>query len=187
MRTLVFLFLLSSCGGLAWNTTVADHPQVRYAMLSSLEPGKTTEAGFRARWGNPTQKIREGSQVAYVYRNMTNPEGYLFPQFGDSTDYVVVLFQYGIATTGFSSDTEGCRATFSPRPLCAQYSNPSTVKPVNCGIPPGANLGRDKGLVATLRGFPGTTREVGEKRRSLQLPMGVTEDVYSGHGTGNYK
>lgn len=153
MRMLFLLICLSGCGGLAWNTTVADRPQVRAAMLASIEPGKTTETRFRTQWGNPTQKIREGAQIAYVYRNMTNPPGYLLPQFGDSGQYVVVLFQYGVAIAAYSSDVEGCRATFAPRPPGAAYPNPSTVKPVNCGVPPGADAGRDKGLLQIIQDF----------------------------------
>ena len=143
--------LLGGCGGLSWNTTLADHPQVREAMLASVQPGATTEMRFRMQWGNPTQKIREGGQVAYVYRNMTNPPGYTFPQFGDSTAFVVVLFQYNVAVAAYSSDLQGCRATFAPRPPGAHFANPATVKPVNCNVPPGADDGRDLGLIAVLR------------------------------------
>ena len=63
MRSMLLLVLfLAGCGGLAWNTTLADHPQVRDAMVSSVVPGSTTEMRFRTQWGNPTQKIREGGQ-----------------------------------------------------------------------------------------------------------------------------
>lgn len=130
-----FLFLfLSACGGLAWNTEVADHWQVRQAMLESVVPGRTTEDRFVARWGAPTQKIREGGQVSFVYRDMKNPKGYRAPQFGDSTRFVVVVFQYGVAVDAYSSDSQGCRATFPPRPPGPGFDNPSTVKPVNCGV-----------------------------------------------------
>lgn len=131
---LLCLLCLSACGGVAWNTTVADHPQVRSAMLASVVPGETTEKRFVARWGNPTQKIREGGQVSYVYRNMRNPQGYYVPQFGNSGAYVVVNFQYGLAIGAYSSDTEGCRATFPPRPPGPGFDNPSTVHAVNCGV-----------------------------------------------------
>ncbi|NNE81331.1 MAG: hypothetical protein HKN18_13780 [Silicimonas sp.] len=133
-RALLLLLLLASCGGLSWNTTVADHPQVRQAMLASVVPGATTEKSFAAQWGNPTQKIREGGQVSYVYRNMKNPPGYYAPQFGNSRDYVIVAFQYGLAIGAYSSDTEGCRATFAPRPPGHGFDTPSTVHTVNCGV-----------------------------------------------------
>jgi hypothetical protein len=135
MKHLILIsFLLTGCGGLAWNTTVADHPQVRTAMLASVQPGATTERGFAARWGNPTQKIREGAQVSFIYRNMKNPTGYYAPQFGNSGQFVVVTFQYGLAIGGYSSDTQGCRATFVPRPPGHGLDNPSTVHAVNCGV-----------------------------------------------------
>ena len=129
-----FSLLLAGCGGVAWNTTVADHPQVRSAMLASVVPGRTTEKRYVAQWGNPTQKIREGGQVSYVYRNMSNPPGYYVPQYGNSQAYVVVSFQYGLAIGAYSSDTEGCRATFAPRPPGQGFDNPSTVHAVNCGV-----------------------------------------------------
>ena len=119
---------------MAWNTTVADHPKVRQVMLASVEPGYTTEKQFTAQWGNPTQKIREGGQTAFVYRNMKNPPGYYAPQFGNSGDFVVITFQYGIAVGGYSSDSQGCRATFAPRPPGHGFDNPSTVHAVNCGV-----------------------------------------------------
>jgi len=134
MRLGFLFFLLAGCGGLAWNTEVADYWQVRHAMLESIRPGHTTEGRFIARWGAPTQKIREGAQISYVYRNMKNPEGYYAPQFGDSTRFVVVVFQYGVAVEAYSSETQGCRATFPPRPPGPGFDNPTTVKPVNCGV-----------------------------------------------------
>ena len=128
------LFLsLAGCGGLAWNTTLADDPQVRWAMLGSVTPGDTTETDVTTRWGNPTQKVREGGETRFIYRDMRNPPGYLFPQHGVSTDYVVVVFQYGIASYAYSSDTEGCRGTFPPRPPGPGFDDPSTVHPANCG------------------------------------------------------
>ena len=133
-RALLILFILSACGGVSWNTTVANHPQVRSAMLASVVPGRTTEKGFVLQWGNPTQKQREGAQVAYIYRSMSNPPGYYVPQFGNSQAYVVVLFQYGLAVGAFSSDTAGCRASFPPRPPGPGFDNPSTVHAVNCGV-----------------------------------------------------
>lgn len=132
MRFLILILCLSGCGGVAWNTTVADAPSSRQAMLASIEPGSTTEKRFVAQWGNPTQKIREGAQVSYVYRNMRNPAGFAAPQFGDSSKFVVVQFQYGLAIGGYSSDTQRCRATFAPRPPGQGFDNPTTVHAVNC-------------------------------------------------------
>lgn len=188
MRLFAIFLLLSGCGGLSWNTTVADHPQVRLAMLDSVDPGKTTEMRFLSQWGNPTQKIREGAQTAFVYRNMTNPPGYHFPQFGDSTAYVVVLFQYGVAVGGYSSDVEGCRATFAPRPPGMHYPNPSTVKPVNCGVPPGADRGRDKSLVEMIRDLGGgrVQPDAGSPSQVGNI-LGVPDDSYVGHAGGKYR
>ena len=130
---LLMFWALAGCGGLAWNTTVADHPQVRQAMLASMQTGMT-EKSFTNRWGNPAQKIREGAQVSYVYRNTKNPTGYYAPQFGNSGQFVVVSFQYGLAVGAYSSDTQGCRATFAPRPPGHGFDNPATVHTVNCGV-----------------------------------------------------
>lgn len=191
MRPLaLILMVLTGCTGLAWNTTLADHPQVRGAMLASIVPGATTEARFRAQWGNPTQRMREGAQVAWVYRNMTNPPEYLAPQFGDSTAYVVVLFQYGVAVGGYSSDTEGCRATFAPRPPGDGWHNPSTVRPVHCGVPPGADRGRDRGVLQIVRDFGGAMRGTGEApppSADPSVPLGVPDDSYEAGAGGKYK
>lgn len=191
MRMLVLLTILAGCGGLAWNTTVADHPEVRAAMLASVEPGRTTEMRFRTQWGNPTQKIREGAQVAYIYRNMTNPPDYLLPQFGDSSMYVVVLFQYGVAVAAYSSDLEGCRATFAPRPPGAEYPNPTTVKPVNCGVGPSANAGREKSLLQIVREFGESQSPGGGTSASIPDPASlyprVPADTYDPSSGGKYR
>ena len=133
-RNLMILFLLTGCGGVAWNSTLASEPVVRRAMLDSIRPGITTESQFLTRWGRPTQRVREGAETRLVYRSMANPPGYRFPQFGSSQDYVVAVFQYGQAVSAYSSDTEGCRATFAPRPPGQAFDNPTTVHPVNCGL-----------------------------------------------------
>lgn len=136
-RAVFILFCLSGCGGLAWDSTLANHPSVRWAMLSSVEPGLTTETGFVTRWGNPTQKVREGGETRFIYRSMENPPDYRFPQFGNSADYVIVTFQYGLATGAYSSDLEGCRGTFPPRPPGPGFDNPAIVRPINCGVADG--------------------------------------------------
>ena len=131
---LLILLFLAGCGGVSWNTSVANHAQVRRAMVASVVPGRTTEKRHVLQWGHPTQKQREGAQVAYIYRDMSNPPGYHAPQFGTSQAYVIVLFQYGLAVGAYSADTEGCRATFAPRPPGLGFDTPSTVHAVNCGV-----------------------------------------------------
>lgn len=133
VRIIPILILLTGCSGLAWNTTVANDPGVRVAMLASVQPGISTETDITTRWGRPTQKVREGAELRYIYRDMRNPPDVYVPQFGDSSAYVVIVFQYGLAVGAYSSDTEGCRATFAPRPPGHGFDNPSTVHPVNCG------------------------------------------------------
>ena len=150
-RALILFLLLTGCGGLAWNSTLADDPGVRRAMVASLTPSATTESQFITRWGRPTQIVREGGETRFIYRNMTNPAGYYAPQFGDSSAYVVAVFQYGRAVKAYSSDTEGCRGTFAPRPPGQAFDNPTTVHPVNCK---GANAGSRPPLDATGNGVP---------------------------------
>ena len=133
-RILCIFILMSGCGGLSWNTTLADEPVVRRAMLDSIRPGVTTQSEFITRWGRPTQRVNEGGETRFIYRNMSNPPGYYVPQFGNSQNYVVVVFQYGHAVSAYSNDTEGCRATFTPRPPGQAFDNPTTVHPVNCGV-----------------------------------------------------
>lgn len=162
MRAILPLFLLTACGEIAWNTKVAEDPAHRAAILSSVIVGKTTEDVFAARWGNPTQKIREGGQVSYVYRDMANPPGVYFPQYGESREFVIVTFQYGVAINAYSNETEGCRATFPPRPPGPGFDTPSTVYPVNCP-PLGAYGTRQGTAVAATDGPP---------------MLGVTPDVY---------
>ena len=179
---LTICLCLGGCGGLAWNTTVADHPQVRQAMLASVQPGRTTETRFSAQWGNPTQKIREGAQVSYVYRNMSNPPGYYAPQFGNSGAFVVVAFQYGIAIGGYSSDTQGCRATFAPRPPGQGFDTPSTVHAVNCGVSYDGRSERRpiaEAISWLHNKARGMGRRVGQKLPKRSSP-GVPQDVYVG-------
>jgi len=121
---------LAACDGVAWNTTVADNMAVRGQMAASVLPGRTTETAFITRWGRPVQKVRTGGQVEYIYRNMRIPEDEIPLVVGDSTRYVIVTFQYGIATAVRTSETEICRATFAPRPPGHAYATPMTVRPV---------------------------------------------------------
>lgn len=185
MRILLvlFIFAFAGCGGTAWNTTVADHPQVRAAMLASVHPGRTTEKRYVAQWGQPTQKIREGGQVSYVYRNMKNAPGYYAPQFGNSQAYVVVSFQYGLAIGAYSSDTEGCRATFAPRPPGQNFDNPSTVHAVNCGvIYNGSTEYRPiaEGIEWLARHARGAGKAVQDKLPTAPGMPGVPADTYTG-------
>lgn len=127
---------LAACGGLAWNTEVAATAESRTAMALFVVPGATTETGFATRWGNPTQKIREGGQTEFVYRDMRNLPGWYYPQFGTSHDYVIVTFQYGLATGVRTSDGIDCRGTFPPRPPGPGFDNPATVRLVGGCAPP---------------------------------------------------
>jgi hypothetical protein len=173
----IALLALAGCGGVAWNTTVADHPQVREAMLASVVPGVTTEKRFELQWGQPTQKMREGAQVAFIYRNMKNPPGYYAPQFGNSQAFVVVLFQYGLAVGAYSSDAEGCRATFAPRPPGPGFDNPSTVNAVNCGV--AYDGSSERRPIAGAIGWLANRGKGGTPAAPLPAP-GVPEDSYGG-------
>ncbi len=133
MRALILAFALAGCGGIAGNTTIAETAGVRAKMVETAVPGFTTEATYVTRWGLPTQKVREGGEVRYIYRNMRNAGGYYWPNHGSSTDYVIVRFQYGLVAGAYSSDMEGCRATFPPRPPNQRLDNPFVIHPANCG------------------------------------------------------
>lgn len=160
---LILPLFLSACGGLAWNTEVAEQFPVRLAMLASVEPGVTTETAFVTRWGNPTQKVREGAQVEYVYRDTSNPDdGQVRAlRYGYSREYVIVTFQYGLAVGARSSDTEGCRGTFPPQPPGFGFDTPATVYPMGDCVGPGG-------------------REAGEG-------PGVPDDSYQAGSGGKYK
>lgn len=180
VRLVSICLFLGGCGGVAWNTTVADHPQVRSAMVASVVPGQTTEKQFALQWGNPTQKSREGAQVAYIYRNMSNPPGYYAPQFGNSQAYVVVLFQYGLAVGAYSSDSEGCRATFPPRPPGPGFDNPSTVHAVSCGVVYDGS-GERRPIAEAIEWLASGGKGKKEPVRPGAPPM-VPEDSYAGGG-----
>ncbi len=121
---------LAACDGTAWNTTVADTHVTRLHMLSSVDIGATTETEFVTRWGQPTQKIREGARTEFIYRNM----GVIGPEYpmqtGDSQNFVIVTFEHGVAIAARSNEDELCRATFAPRPPGPYFNNPSIIHPV---------------------------------------------------------
>ncbi len=151
MRATLFApaLMLAACGGVAWNTEVATTPEARTAMALFVEPGVTTETGFATRWGNPSQKVREGGQTEFIYRDMKNLPGWYYPQFGDSHNYVIVTFQYGLATGVRTSDGIDCRGTFPPRPPGPGFDNPATVRLVGrCAPPLSAAEAARKGPIA---------------------------------------
>lgn len=123
------LLALAACSGVALNTTVASTPASRAAMAAFVVPGTTTETDVTTRWGNPVQKVRRGAQTEFVYRDMRNPPGTRpFPNFGTSSDYVIVTFQYGLAVGVRTSDGIACRGTFPPRPPNFPLDNPTRVE-----------------------------------------------------------
>ena len=122
-----FCGLAAACSGVAYNTTVADTPAARFAMAQSVTPGGTTEQAFVTRWGPPVQKVRDGAQTEFIYRNMHVPVWHRFPQFGDSERYVIVTFQYGLATGVRTSDGIACRASFNPRPPNYSFDLPVQI------------------------------------------------------------
>lgn len=126
---LSFLWLATACTGLSWETRMAETRATRLAMLQSVEIGRTTERQFTARWGQPTQRVREGGQTELVYRAITDVPA-RFPQVGFSDRFVIVTFQYGKAVGARSNDTELCRATFPPRPPGFGFSTPAIVRPI---------------------------------------------------------
>jgi hypothetical protein len=171
MRFSVILALLAlaGCGGLAWNTDVASTPASRLAMAMSVEPGITTETGFVTRWGHPVQKVREGGQTDFIYRNALNVEWHTLPQFGDSNDYVIVTFQYGLATGVRTSDGIACRGSFMPRPPGYGFDNPTTVRLI--GTCPLSGLWNGSGQSG-----------LGETDTLIRNP--VREDAYVPDGAG---
>ncbi|MEM9031776.1 MAG: hypothetical protein AAGB18_03945 [Pseudomonadota bacterium] len=187
---------LVACSGVAWNTEVATTEAARTAMALSVVPGRTTETGFTTRWGNPTQKIREGGQTEFVYRDMTNLPGWYYPQFGDSHNYVIVTFQYGLAAAVRTSDGIDCRGTFPPRPPNYLADNPATVRLVGACAPVlSAEEAARKGPIARAMDeisatwhearahLEGTTSEAGATPADdpSERP-GVTPDIYDPSG-----
>ncbi len=158
MRTLFgTLLLMAGCTGTAWNTEVANTPAARDEIARSVIPGTTTETAMVTRWGYPTQKIKDGAQTEFIYRDMRNPPGYIAPQFGDSQRYVIVTFQYGLATGVRTSDGIPCRGTFVPRPPGYGYGNPGTHRLAGSCPNEGLYAG---GPVAPDTGRPGVSADV---------------------------
>jgi hypothetical protein len=110
---------LAACSGVAWNTTVADTAEVRMQMVQSVRIGVTTDDAFVVRWGPPLQKAREGGRVDFIYRRQN-----------ESARFVIVTFDYGVASGVRSTETEACRATFAPRVPGYGADRPGTVHPV---------------------------------------------------------
>jgi hypothetical protein len=175
--------LLAACEETAWNTTIADSADRRFAMAASVVPGQTTQTEFITRWGAPTQRVREGGQTEFVYRNMANPAGYLAPRFGDSAHYVIVTFQYGRAVAVRTSETEGCRATFPPAPPGPGFAHPTTVHPAATCPGVGPLAGRVHPVERAVREVTGRPRAQDPGGRG-QRPV-VPEDRYSGAGKPN--
>jgi len=119
VRAICFCVFLASCGGVAWDTTVSDTPAVRMQMVQSLRIGETTDDAYVLRWGPPLQKAREGGREEFIYRRQN-----------DSVRFVIVTFDHGIATGVRSTETEACRATFSPRVPGYGFDRPGVVVPV---------------------------------------------------------
>lgn len=202
---------LLGCSGIAFNTTVADQPANRIAMLQSVEIGRTTEREFVTRWGNPTQKMREGGQTEFIYRNIIDPGSTAPIQYGRSDAFVIVTFQYGVAVDFRSSETELCRATFPPRPPGHGFNTPTTVRPLstcpdttgavttgNYGLAPGAPLPPHvrKRLQSSGRLKAGETAYLGADGRAYAedgtalgeetwARPGVAADVYGAGGKGS--
>lgn len=115
--------VLAGCGGVVYDTTVADTAEVRRAMVESVRIGATTETAFVTRWGPPLQKVQEGARTEFIYRRM-----------GDSTRFVIVTFDHGQASGVRSTETEACRATFAPRVPGYGFDRPDIAQPVGfCG------------------------------------------------------
>lgn len=171
MRCLLPIFAclsLAACGGVAWDTTLADAPAARLAMAASVVPGLTTEGAHVARWGPPYQKIREGGEVTYVYRGPDRR----------AAEFVLVRFQYGRAVSVLTSEFERCRASFSPRVPGYGVDTWDRITPIgDCAPPPVADGG------SAPRGGPGLfgqgTGDGPLGRALAALRPGVPEDRYS--------
>jgi hypothetical protein len=126
------LLPLAACAPVVLNTAIADRPEVRRAMVESVQIGVTTDDEFVLRWGPPFQQAKEGGRTNYIYRSS--------PQ---SERFVIVVFDYGIAAEVRSTETEACRGTFAPRIPGCGYDRIQTVTPTGyCGpaVRPGVPL-----------------------------------------------
>jgi hypothetical protein len=172
IRAIVFVFCVcvASCTGLAWNTEVASTETARLSMAASVLPGQTTEKGLVTRWGNPTQKVREGGQTEFIYRSMKNPPGWYVPH-----NYVIVTFQYGLASGVRTSDGIECRGTFPPRPPSYVLDNPSTVRLVGACSGGLSEQADRRGPWSTL--WRKLNRNWGATTAATEVP-GVQEDRY---------
>jgi hypothetical protein len=120
---LLALLPLLACGEVALDTRIADQAEVRRKMVESVDIGRTTDDAFILRWGPPHQKQREGGREAFVYRSQLQSER-----------FVIVHFDYGIASGVASSETEACRGTFAPRVPGYGFDRIEPVHPVGwCG------------------------------------------------------
>ncbi len=135
------LLVLSACGGVALNTTVADTADVRRAMVESFRVGITTETAFVTRWGPPAQKAREGARTEFIYRNVR----------GDGSLFVIATFDSALGTAIRSTETESCRATFAPRVPGYGFDRPDEVRPIGyCG--PAIRPGVTEDIFASPKG-----------------------------------
>lgn len=122
MRILFFLIVilsLASCR-LSIDTRVADHPGTRLAIINSVKLGQTTPSQLIARWGHPFQKSNEGGRVDYIYRSAGTGEA----------GFVIVRFEYNLAIDVMSTETDPCRAQFSPRIPGYDWATLRVVKPM---------------------------------------------------------
>lgn len=179
------VLLLASCSETAWDTTIAQTADRRAVMAASVVPGKTTETELITRWGAPTQRVREGGQTEFIYRSMANPDGYIAPRFGDSANYVIVTFQYGLAVGVRTSETEGCRATFPPSPPGPGFGHLTTVHPAATCPGVGPLQGRVHPLEQAARQFTGDHMADSGKAKTgpgAGLRPGVPSDVFPTDG-----
>ncbi|MEL7107378.1 MAG: hypothetical protein AAGM21_15745 [Pseudomonadota bacterium] len=186
----LLLVILASCGETARDTTIAATPDRRAVMAGSVVPGQTTETELITRWGAPTQRVREGGQTEFIYRSMANPPGYYAPRFGDSANYVIVTFQYGLAVGVRTSDTEGCRATFPPSPPGPGFGHLTTVHPAATCPGVGPLQGRVHPLDQAARQITGQASGEGGSSPGKSGPTGdgrpgVPDDSYTGGGKAN--
>lgn len=139
LRLTLLILSLTGCGGVAYQTTVADSAAVRRAMITSVFVGETTKTAFVTRWGPPLQKQREGAREEFIYRSQNN-----------SNAYVIVTFDFGVAIAVRSNETEGCRGTFPARVPGFGFDRPDPVAPVGwCDAIPRLPVQTESPLLST--------------------------------------